>query len=110
MFAPVTTVPNELKKTIKFNTAYGFALMVVYISKLDGDIYGGPVKFTATFGYDHWCCKIAGTCLRERALHKHTSTTTRIAGGLISPCKGGNKIHEVFELPFFRNHRLGYGS
>jgi hypothetical protein len=50
MFAPVTTVPNELKKTIKFNTAYGFALMAVYISNLDGDIYGGPVKFTATFG------------------------------------------------------------
>ncbi len=50
VFAPVTTVPNELKKTIKFNTAYGFALMVVYISNLDGDLNGTPVKFTATFG------------------------------------------------------------
>jgi hypothetical protein len=50
VFAPVTTVPNELKKTIKFNTAYGFALIVVYISNLDGDLNGTPVKFTATFG------------------------------------------------------------
>jgi hypothetical protein len=50
IFNQVTTVPNEAKKTIKFNSVYGFALVIVYISNLDGDIYGGPVKFTATFG------------------------------------------------------------
>jgi hypothetical protein len=50
MFAPVTTVPNEMKKTIKFNTAYGLVVMAVYISNLNGDLDGYPVKFTATFG------------------------------------------------------------
>ncbi|MBN2109127.1 MAG: hypothetical protein JW832_16995 [Deltaproteobacteria bacterium] len=50
VFAPVTTVPNAAKKVIKLNSAYGFALVVIYISNFDGDTYGNPVKFSATFG------------------------------------------------------------
>jgi len=49
VFGQVTTVPNAAKKIIKFNSVYGFALVVIYISNLDGDIYGAPVKFSATF-------------------------------------------------------------
>jgi len=49
IFGQVTTVPNTAKKIIKFNSVYGFALVVIYISNLDGDIYGAPVKFSATF-------------------------------------------------------------
>ncbi len=52
MFAPVTTVPNELKKTIKFNTAYGFALVVVYISNLDGDTLWRPGEVYGNLRYD----------------------------------------------------------
>ena len=47
---PVASVPNTLTKTITFNSVYGFALVVFYISNLDGNIYGYPVQFTATFG------------------------------------------------------------
>jgi hypothetical protein len=50
VFGQVTTVPNAAKQTITFNSAYGFALVVIYISNLDGDTYGNPVKFSATFG------------------------------------------------------------
>ena len=50
VFSQITTVPLAAAKTFKFNSVYGFALLVVYISNLQGDIYGYPVQFAATFG------------------------------------------------------------
>ena len=50
IFGQVTSVPLTSAKTITFNSVYGFALLVVYINNLQGDIYGYPVQFTATFG------------------------------------------------------------